>query len=105
MLVREGQGLGAEMLAEYNGQKFKHNDLVDVIMGTGVGVPGLKTFSGLSDKTQSSYLFWYIYLFRYRQCQGRGAKRIAYWLLAMRLAKGVETGPRRATESTFQGGC
>jgi hypothetical protein len=43
MLVREGQGLGAEVLAEYNGQKFKHNDLVDVIMGTGVGVPWLKT--------------------------------------------------------------
>ena len=42
MLVREGQGLGAEVLAEYNGQKFKHNDLMDVIMGTGVGVPGLK---------------------------------------------------------------
>ena len=43
MLVREGQGLGAEVLAEYNGQKFKHNDHVDVIMGTGVGVPGLKS--------------------------------------------------------------
>ncbi len=43
MLVREGQVLGAEVLAEYNGQKFKHNDLVDVIMGTGVGVPGLKS--------------------------------------------------------------
>ncbi len=28
---------GAELLAEHNGQKFKYNDLVDVIMGTGYG--------------------------------------------------------------------
>ena len=43
MLVRAVEGLGAEVLAEYNGQKFKLNDLVDVIMGTGHGVPGIKT--------------------------------------------------------------
>ena len=33
---------GAEKLAEYNGQKFKYNDLVDIIMGTGHGVVGKK---------------------------------------------------------------
>ena len=38
-----GKGGGAELLAEYKGQKFKYNDLVDVIVGTGVGVPGKKT--------------------------------------------------------------
>ena len=43
MLVRGDEGLGAELLAEYNGQKFKLNDLVDVIMGTRHGVPGIKT--------------------------------------------------------------
>ena len=43
MLVRAVEGLGAEVLAEYNGQKFKLNDLVDVIMGKGHGVPGIKT--------------------------------------------------------------
>jgi hypothetical protein len=31
---------GAELLAEHNGQKFKFNDLVDVIMGTGHGDVG-----------------------------------------------------------------
>jgi hypothetical protein len=34
--------LGSEFLAEYNGQKFKYNDLVDVIVGTGHGVVGKK---------------------------------------------------------------
>jgi hypothetical protein len=43
MLGREVEGLGAEVLAEYNGQKFKLNDLVNVIMGTGHGIPGSKT--------------------------------------------------------------
>jgi hypothetical protein len=43
MLGREVVGLGAEVLAEYNGQKFKLNDLVDVILGTGHGIPGSKT--------------------------------------------------------------
>ena len=43
MLGRGDEGLGAEFLAKYNGQKFKLNDLVDVIMGTGHGVPGIKT--------------------------------------------------------------
>ena len=42
MLTSGDGGLGAEVLAEYNGQKFKHNDLVDVIMGTGHGVVGKK---------------------------------------------------------------
>jgi hypothetical protein len=37
-----GGGLEAELLVEYNGQKFRHNDLVDVIVGTGSGVRGLK---------------------------------------------------------------
>ncbi len=39
----EGKGGGVVLLAEYKGQKFKYNDLVDVIVGTGVGVPGKKT--------------------------------------------------------------
>ena len=43
LLTSGDGGLGAEVLAEYNGQKFKLNDLVDVIMGTGHGVPGIKT--------------------------------------------------------------
>ena len=30
-------------MAEYNGQKFKYDDLVDVIMGTGHGVVGKKS--------------------------------------------------------------
>ena len=34
--------LDEELLAEYNGQKFNYNDLVDVIMGTGRGVVGKK---------------------------------------------------------------
>ena len=34
--------LSEELLAEYNGQKFNYNDLVDVIMGTGPGVVGKK---------------------------------------------------------------
>jgi hypothetical protein len=38
-----GKGGSAVLLAEYKGQKFKYNDLVDVIVGTGVGVPGKKT--------------------------------------------------------------
>jgi hypothetical protein len=37
-----GGGLGAEVLAEFNGQILRHNDLVDVIMGTGHGVVGKK---------------------------------------------------------------
>jgi hypothetical protein len=32
----------SEFLAEYNGQKFKYNDLVDVIVGTAHGVVGKK---------------------------------------------------------------
>lgn len=42
MLAMVGGGLEAELLVEYNGQKFRHNDLVDVIVGTGSGVRGLK---------------------------------------------------------------
>ncbi len=34
--------VSVELLAEYNGQKFNYNDLVDVIMGTGPGVVGKK---------------------------------------------------------------
>jgi hypothetical protein len=34
--------LREELSPEYNGQKFKYNDLVDVIMGTGRGVVGKK---------------------------------------------------------------
>jgi hypothetical protein len=38
-----GEGvLVSEFLAEYNGQRFKYNDLVDVIVGTGPGVVGKK---------------------------------------------------------------
>ena len=40
MLVRVGQGLGEEVLVEYNGHRFKYNDLVDVTVGTGHGVVG-----------------------------------------------------------------
>ena len=42
MSSRGGVGEGAELLVEFNGQKFKYNDLVDVIMGTGHGVVGKK---------------------------------------------------------------
>jgi hypothetical protein len=43
-MLTSGVGcLSAEVLAEYNGQKFKHNDIVDVIMGTGHGVVGKKS--------------------------------------------------------------
>jgi hypothetical protein len=42
MSAMVGGVLGAELLVEYNGQKFRHNDLVDVIVGTGSGVRGLK---------------------------------------------------------------
>ena len=42
-VYKRGGGLGAEVLAEFNGQKFKHNDLVDIIMGTGHGVVGKKS--------------------------------------------------------------
>ncbi len=38
-----GQGVGAMLLAEYKGQKLKYNDLVDVIVGTSVGVKAKKT--------------------------------------------------------------
>jgi hypothetical protein len=42
-MLASGVGcLSAEVLAEYNGQKFKHNDIVDVIMGTGHGFVGKK---------------------------------------------------------------
>ncbi len=42
-MVSSGVGvLGSTVLAEYNGQKFKYDDLVDVIMGTGHGVVGKK---------------------------------------------------------------
>ena len=34
--------MGLELLAEYNGQKFKHDDLVDIFVGTGHGVVGKK---------------------------------------------------------------
>ncbi len=42
MVSSSGGDLGLELLAEYNGQKFKYNDLVDIIMGTGHGVVGKK---------------------------------------------------------------
>ena len=42
MSSRGGGGEGAELLVEFNGQKSKYNDLVDVIMGTGHGVVGKK---------------------------------------------------------------
>jgi hypothetical protein len=35
--------MGPELLAEYKGQIFKHDDLVDVIRGTGHGDPGIKS--------------------------------------------------------------
>ncbi len=42
MSAMVGGVLEAELLVEYNGQKFRLNDLVDVIVGTGPGVRGLK---------------------------------------------------------------
>jgi hypothetical protein len=43
-MVSSGEGVfGSEFLAEYNGQKFKYNDLVDVIVGTEHGVVGKKS--------------------------------------------------------------
>ena len=47
-------------MAEYNGQKFKYNDLVDVIVGTGPGVVGKKCdpvkarFKGVVETTRGS---------------------------------------------------
>jgi hypothetical protein len=43
MSAKVEQVLGDGVLAVFNGMKFKLNDLVDVIVGTGVGVPGNKT--------------------------------------------------------------
>ncbi len=41
LMVSSGVGvLGSNFLVEYNGQKFKYDDLVDVIMGTAHGVVG-----------------------------------------------------------------
>jgi hypothetical protein len=40
MVSSSGGNLGIELLAEYNGQKFNHDDLVDVFVGTGHGVVG-----------------------------------------------------------------
>ena len=42
MSAMVGGVLEAELLVEYNGQKFRLNDLVDVIVGTGPGVRGFK---------------------------------------------------------------
>jgi hypothetical protein len=42
MSAMVGGGLETELLVEYNGQRFRHNDLVDVIVGTESGVRGLK---------------------------------------------------------------
>ena len=58
VLSMEGVVLGEELLVEYNGQKFRHNDLVDVIVGTGPGVRGLKAeplkarFKGVIDSVR-----------------------------------------------------
>ena len=58
VLSMEGVVLGEELLVEYNGQKFRHNDLVDVIVGTGPGVRGLKAeplkarFKGVVDSVR-----------------------------------------------------
>jgi hypothetical protein len=38
MSARVDEELGDGVLALYNGMKFKYNDLVDVIVGTGLGV-------------------------------------------------------------------
>ena len=43
MSARVDEELGDGVLALYNGMKFKYNDLVDVIVGTGLGVRGNKT--------------------------------------------------------------
>ena len=43
MSARVDEELGDGVLALYNGMKFKLNDLVDVIVGTGLGVRGNKT--------------------------------------------------------------
>ena len=43
MSARVDEVLGEGVLAVCNGMKFKLNDLVDVIVGTGFGVPGNKT--------------------------------------------------------------
>jgi hypothetical protein len=43
MLSVGNQGLGDGVLAIYNGMKFRLNDVVDVIVGTSVGVRGNKT--------------------------------------------------------------
>ena len=43
MSARVDEELGDGVLALYNGMKFKCNDLVDVIVGTGLGVRGNKT--------------------------------------------------------------
>jgi len=43
MSARVDEELGEGVLALYNGMKFKYNDLVDVIVGTGLGVRGNKT--------------------------------------------------------------
>ena len=58
VLLMEGVVLGEELLVEYNGQKFRHNDLVDVIVGTGPSVRGLKAeplkarFKGVIDSVR-----------------------------------------------------
>ena len=43
MLSEVDEGLGDGVLANYNGMKFRLNDVVDVIVGTRVGVRGNKT--------------------------------------------------------------
>jgi hypothetical protein len=43
MSARVDEELGEGVLAVFNGKKFKLNDLVDVIVGTGLGVRGNKT--------------------------------------------------------------
>jgi hypothetical protein len=43
MLSGGDDGLGDGVLANYNGMKFRLNDVVDVIVGTRVGVRGNKT--------------------------------------------------------------
>ena len=43
MSARVDEELGEGVLALCNGMKFKYNDLVDVIVGTGLGVRGNKT--------------------------------------------------------------
>ena len=49
MSARVDEVLGVGVLAVCNGTKFRLNDLVDVIVGTGIGVPGNKAepFKGL----------------------------------------------------------